>query len=128
MELEAPYFWHVMLQQLFGVRSPQLRAKIWASYPKSTALVYQLERCAEPAPTDLLARDRVKYLAHLLQPQLLLRAAEALAPPDRPQPKELRDFQERVLQIVDAHGHFIWLKPERKDPDGQRRSAGNGPA
>jgi hypothetical protein len=114
MEL-MPLFWDFMLASLFRVRSPRLRQQIWQTYPKSTALRWALERCAEQAPSELVSYQRVKQMAAHLNPALLVQVAESLAPVGKPRPKELRDFEEAVLNLMDAHGQFKWLPEGGKD-------------
>jgi hypothetical protein len=62
MELKAPQFWHYMLHHLFRVESPRLREELWRAYPKSTALVWHLMRCAEPAASQQVVYERVKVV------------------------------------------------------------------
>jgi hypothetical protein len=118
MELMPP-FWDFMLASLFRVRNPRLRQQLWERYPKSTTLCWQLQLCGERAPTELAAYERVKKLAEHLDPALLVRVAEGLAPKSKPRPKELRDFEENVLRMTDAQGKFKWLP--QGGPDGPKR-------
>jgi hypothetical protein len=107
MEL-APYFWVFMLRHLFGVRSQRLATQIWRHYPASQTLRWQLQICDEPARTDLDIVARIKRLGDLLSPALMLRAAEALVEPGKVRPRELTQFQERVLAITDKSGQWRW--------------------
>jgi len=122
MELKAPSFWHYMLRHLFKVESARLREELWRGYPKSTALVWHLMRCQEPAATKSVVYERAKVVCQLLDPGLMMRAAEALAPAGKARPRELRQFEQAVLNLVDKDGSFIWLKEEQAYD--QRRIAG----
>ena len=118
MEL-MPTFWNFMLASLFRVKSQRLRQQLWQAYPKSTALCWHLARCAEPAPTEMVSYERIKQLAQHLDPAALVHAAEALAPEGKPRPKDIRQFEETVLRLLDAHGKLKWL-PENP-PRGKER-------
>jgi hypothetical protein len=50
--------------------------------------------------------ERVKAVCGLLDPGLLIRAAEGLTPVGKPRPRELRQFEETVLKLVDVRGKF----------------------
>jgi hypothetical protein len=97
-----------MLHELLGVQSPKLRAKIWAHYPASTVLKWQLEICAEPARTPQDTVARMRRLGDLLSPALLVRAAEALTPPGKSRHRELIEFEERVLSLTAKDGTLRW--------------------
>jgi hypothetical protein len=109
---EPPAFWHLMLRELFQVRSAKLRAALWHAYPASMALRFALERCGERAPSDLAAIERVRHLAGLIEPKYLLVAAEKLVKPGQTRPPELRQFEQKVLAIIDRDGHWIWSHPQ----------------
>jgi hypothetical protein len=111
-----------MLAQLFGVRSAQLREKLWQHYPASQTLCWQLQRCGEAAPSDLVVIDRIKRLAELVEPKYLLKAAENLVEPGRSRPDALIQFEETILKIIDKDGHWLWTWPERKERDDPRRA------
>jgi hypothetical protein len=121
MELKVLSFWHYMLHQLFRVESQRLRERLWQAYPKSTSLRWQLALCGEPAASPHVVYERVKILCGLLDPGLLIRTAEGLTPVGKLRPKELRQFEETVLKLVDAHGKFKWWGEEQTN--GQKRTA-----
>jgi hypothetical protein len=109
---QAPAFWHLMMAQLFQVRSAKLRAALWAAYPSSQTLRYQLALCGDALGRGGLAAARVRRLSELLEPRYLLMAAEKIAPPGRPRPVEVRRFEEKVLAIIDRDGYWIWSRPQ----------------
>ena len=115
-------FWHLMLSQLFEVRSSKLRAQLWHAYPASLELRYALDRCGELAPSPQTASARIKHLSALLKPKYLLMAAEKLTVPGRVRPVALRQFEQKVLAIIDSAGDWIWHKPERKEPHDSQRT------
>jgi hypothetical protein len=115
---DAPPFWHFMLMHLFRVERLRLREELWRGYPKSTALRWQLMLCGEPATSELVMYERIRKLSQHLDVGVLLRVAEGLAPVGKPHPKALRDFEETVLRLTDAHGKFIWLPDDRRDTHG----------
>src|SRR5262247_3148137 len=104
---DVPHFWHYMMRHLFRVESPRLREQLWEHYPKSTALRWHLMLCGEPAASELAMYQRVKQLCQHLDPAVLLRVADGLAPVGKPRPRELRHFEETVLRLMDKHGQFI---------------------
>jgi hypothetical protein len=107
-----PPFWHIVLLRLFAVQDKRLRDQIWRHYPASMELRWQLDICGQPAMSPDAALQRVKKLSQLLSPQTLLRCAERIAPSGRPRPKAIREFERRVLDIVDKNGKFIWMKED----------------
>jgi hypothetical protein len=112
VELKAPQFWHYMLRHLFKVESARLREELWRAYPKSTALVWHVRLCGEPAASQHVVYERVKVLCGLLDPALLVRPAERLRPAGKARPKEITAFEEVVLGLMDKHGEFKWLPEE----------------
>ena len=122
MELKAPHFWHYMLSHLFRVESQRLREALWRGYPKSTALVWQLQRCGEPALAEQITHARVKQLSQHLDPAVLLHVADGLVPLGRTRPKDIIAFEEVVLRLTDKHGRFIWFAEGENHE--QRRVAG----
>jgi len=125
MGLKAPRFWDFMFQSLFRVQSQRLRQKMWENYPKSSQLRWQLRLCEERAPSELAMYERVRTLCGYLDPQTLLRVADGLVPLGRARPREIIAFEEVVLGLLDASGHFKWLPlTEGKDKHDQRRTVG----
>jgi hypothetical protein len=122
----VPPFWHIMLEQLFDVHSARLRTELWRHYPASMSLRWQLGLCSEPAASPAMAMERVRRLSQLLEPALLLRAAERIAHPGHPRPRELRDFENRVLRLVNAEGKWIWIKEKNADGPGSMSAAHGG--
>jgi hypothetical protein len=111
--MQTPWFWIHTLRTLFGVQETRLAVRLWEQYPKSQALTYQLLLCSEPARSPEVARDRVRQLSRLLEARYLLRAAERLAPPNKPpRPKAIRAFEQRVLAIVGPDGKFVWTRED----------------
>jgi hypothetical protein len=108
MELKVPSFWTFMLGSLFRVQNPKLAARIWAHYPASQTLWWQLQICSEGAarPEDMVAR--LRRLAELLEPRLMIDAAEKLVRKNNIRPKDYVSFEENVLKFVDNHGHWRW--------------------
>jgi hypothetical protein len=121
-----PQFWDFMMTSLFRVQNKRLRQQLWDRYPKSTALSWQIQRCGERAPSEQAMYERVKQLCQHIDPVVLLRAADGLAPLGRGRPQDIIDFEEVVLGLMDKHGKFKWL-PEGH-ANGQKRATPHRPA
>jgi hypothetical protein len=121
MELTPPPFFELTLTCLLGA-SQRLARECWRYYPASEALRYQLGLCSGPAPTPLLAMERMRHAARLLAPNILIRTLERLAEARGRYSAEARRVEERILQLVDREGQWIWYKEDLKEKYGQRPS------
>jgi hypothetical protein len=115
-----PQFWDFMMTSLFRVQNPRLRQQLWDRYPKSTALSWQIQRCGERAPSEQAMYDRVRQLCQHIDPLVLLRVVDGLAPLGRARPQEIIDLEETVLGLMDKHGKFKWWGEEQTN--GQKRA------
>jgi hypothetical protein len=68
--------------------------------------------------------ERMRHAARLLSPKLLIRTLERLIEERGRYSREARRVEERILQLVDREGQWIWYSEDRKDKHGQRRVAG----
>src|SRR5215510_6122782 len=122
MELIPPFF-ELTMTHLLG-SSQRLAREVWALYPASEALRYQLALCCGPAPSPILAMERMRHAARLLSPQILIRTLERLIAAKGRYSAEARQVEERILQLIDSQGHWLWYTEDRKENHGQRRAVG----
>src|SRR5262245_54520584 len=123
MELTPPPFFMLTMTHLLG-SSQRLARECWRLYPASEALRYQLGLCNGPAPSPTLAMERMRHAARLLSPRLLIRTLERLIEAKGRYSQEARRVEERILQLIDSQGHWLWYTEDRKESHGQRRVAG----
>jgi hypothetical protein len=123
MELTPPQFFMLTMTHLLG-SSQRLARECWRYYPASTELVFQLGLCSGQAPSPTIAMERMRHAARLLSPQLLIRSLERLAAERGRHSTEARRVEERILQLVDREGQWVWYNQDKKDTYGQRRIAG----
>src|SRR5262249_10457544 len=105
---EPPPYWTFFLKWVFGVTDPRLAADLWAEYPKSQALRWQLDICDWWTPYAHVTRARIRTLAALLDPAILIRTSEKLVCPGEPRPPDIAAFQEKVLRATDKEGRLQW--------------------
>jgi hypothetical protein len=97
-----------MLSQLFRVENQRLREQLWAQYPKSTELRWQLERCSSAVTNPQQKVEQIRHLAKFITPKWLIYTAEKLVEPGKRRSKELIAFEEHVLKITTKEGAWRW--------------------
>jgi hypothetical protein len=121
MELMPPPFFLLTMTHLLG-SSQRLARECWRLYPASDALRYQLGLCSGQAPSPTMAMERMRHAARLLSPQLLIRTLERLIEERGRYSREARRVEERILQLVDREGQWIWYNEDRKGSYGPKRA------
>jgi hypothetical protein len=96
-----------MLGALFHTNR-KLAEALWREYPASQTLGFQLRVCARHTRTPTDTRARIKHLSDLIDPKQLLRAVDRLVDPGKPRPRDIREFEQRVLHILDRSGQWRW--------------------
>jgi hypothetical protein len=104
----TPRFFLLLSEELFGVRQT-LAHRLWTRLHPSPTFLYQLARCDVNDAAKPEWIDRARRLLDLLPPALLLAASLDCAPETRrPRAREITDFEETVLKLVDREGRWRW--------------------
>jgi hypothetical protein len=103
----VPRFWVLLMAELFGT-SQKLACRLWRQLDVSAALLYQIGICDSSDAARPAWVNRVRHLSRLLPPAALLEASAKVAPEGQVRPREVTDFEETVLGLLDNQGQWRW--------------------